>query len=111
MATLHVKIPDPFIQTSQLHDEEENILHIAAIRLRVVGSGNLNSTLMDMDSVQIRPLAAITMAAATEYEPDVLTNFKSQRSMLKLGTTVINEIFTITKIIAFYKALWTEYPR
>lgn len=111
MATADFKIPDPFVQTAFLHDEEENILHVAAIKYRVTGQGNLDSTLYDLDLVTSQPLAVLVMALALEDEPVRLANFKSQRILLKTGTDAIDEVFNITRIIAFFKKLWTDYPK
>lgn len=111
MAEMNFAIPNPFAQTALLHNEEESLLHFCAHRIRVVGSGNLLSQLYDLDSQTSQVLKPIIMASSTEDEPDTLTNFKSQRVMLRISTAVIDEVFTITRMLIFAKKLWSEYPR
>lgn len=111
MATVNVAIPNPFAQTALFSNNEQAILHYAGCRLRVTGSGNLDSTLFDLDSQLSQPLKVIVMASSNEDEPDILANFKGQKVMLNVGTDEIDEIFEITRIILFAKQLWADYAR
>ena len=88
----------------------ENEYHVVATRMRVVGSGNLQLTLTDLDNGQIQPLVDIAMLAATRIEPTRLANFQSQRIRLEGGVTEINEWFKINRIILFAKPVAVEYP-
>jgi len=88
----------------------EDIIHVAAVRIRVVGSGNLRMTLFSLDSVNSQILAPLAMSATNAREPRVLANFISQRAMLTIKTTAINETFAINRVITFAKPMWTEYP-
>ncbi len=88
----------------------ENEHHVVAVRLRVIGAGNLRLSLTDYDDVQTQTLVPIAMAAATRIEPMRLANFQSQRIRLVGRTTDINEWFDIHRIILFAKPIAVEYP-
>lgn len=104
-------IPNPFAQTALMGDKEENILHITGVRMRVVGAGNLDNILYSMDPIINQSLRTVVMASTNDDEPTILSNFNSQRTMLKVSTDEIDEIFNITRIILFGKPLWTDFPR
>ena len=84
--------------------------HIVAVRLRVVGAGNLLLSLTDYDDVQTENLVPISMAVSTRIEPTRLANFQSQRIRLIGQTTEIDERFDIHRILIFAKPVATEYP-
>lgn len=105
------KFPNPFIQTALLHDEDEKIIHTHSYRIRVVGSGNLHATLYTLNSVRSQTLTDIVLTATSAREQTVLSNFASQRIMLKLQTDAIDNTFDITRIIMFLKTLWTQKPQ
>lgn len=88
----------------------ENIIHIAAIKLRVVGSGNLAPTLLSLDSVNVTILNPIPMQAITPIEPLRLTNFVSQKAMLRIETNNIDETFTINRIVIYVKPIFSSLP-
>lgn len=88
-----------------------SILHFAGTRLRVTGSGNLKLSLNSLQNVNVATLTPIPMADPTSREPVVLANFINQRGQLKFGTTVINEVFNISRIVIFVKPIWTGYPQ
>jgi len=88
----------------------ENISHFTAVRLRVVGQGNLNMTLYSMDDIESQGLAPLVMASATNIQPTRLANFNQQRASLKIGTTEFQEYFRINRIILFSKEIYTSYP-
>ena len=85
--------------------------HIVAIRARVVGSGLLRYTLEDYSAIQSLALTPLTMAAATRFEPTVLSNFQSQRTRLIGTVTDINEWFDFSRILIFAKPVAIEYPQ
>lgn len=105
-----VKIPDPTIQTYLAHDDEENVIHIAGYRIRAVGSGNLQATLYTMDSVRNQSLANVAMTTTNAREPMILANFSSQRAMLKVFTSAIDEKFDVNRILLFVKELYKSKP-
>lgn len=87
------------------------LIHFGAIRLRVTGSGNLQSTLESLDEVSSASLSDVAMQSTTDREPLVLANFISQRGFLKLETTEINETFFISKLVIFVRPVATGYPQ
>jgi hypothetical protein len=93
---------------SETHSED--IVHYGAVRLRVTGSGNLRMTFLSLDEDTSSVLSPIVLQATTGREPLRLANFISQRGMLEISTTAINEKFRINRVIIFEKPLWTEYP-
>ena len=84
--------------------------HIVGVRMRVVGSGNLQMALTDLDDVQTQNLIPFTMATATRIEPLRLANFQSQRIRLVGKVTESGEYFEIQRIIVFAKPVAQEYP-
>ena len=88
----------------------ESILHYGAITLRVNGSGSLRMTLKGLDGVRTKTLNTLTMASSPGKEPTVLTNFNSQRALLRIETTAIGEFFEIHRIVYWIKEVATSYP-
>jgi len=88
----------------------ESILHFGAIRVRVVGDGNLKAKLSSLDDSFSQDLVPLAMESASGIQPTRLANFNSQRALLELKTTEINEYFKINRIIFFIKELYTSYP-
>lgn len=88
----------------------ENEHHVVAIRLRVIGTGNLQLDLFDLDDTRTQALEDVAMQATTRIEPTKLSNFQSQRIRLVGKTTEINEVFRINRIIIFAKPVAVEYP-
>ena len=86
------------------------ILHCVAVRMRVVGSGNLQLFLRSLDDVRNVQLVSHVMAATTNVEPTILANFTEQRMQLEVRTTEINETFTISRIVIFVKPIAEGYP-
>lgn len=84
--------------------------HVVAVRLRVVGSGNLLLSLEDYSGIQTENLTPLPMVASTRIEPTRLANFQSQRVRLIGQTTEIDEIFDIHRILIFGKPVAVEYP-
>jgi len=91
-------------------DKEDGIIHFGAIRLRVVGSGNLIPTFYSLDNITSQVLVALPMSVTTDKEPTRLANFISQKAFLKLGTTELNEYFKIDKVIVYIRPIFMEYP-
>lgn len=78
--------------------------------MRVTGSGNLRMTFFSLDDEHSNVLAPIAMQATTGREPTRLANFISQRGMLEIKVTAIDEKFTINRIVIFEKPMWSQYP-
>lgn len=84
--------------------------HIVGVRMRVVGVGNLDMALSDLDNIQTQVLQPFPLQATTRIEPTRLANFQSQRTRLTVSTNVISESFLIQRIIIFAKPVAVEYP-
>lgn len=89
----------------------EYINHFNAVRLRVVGSGNLRMTLQSYDEVFETELTPIPMEQTTNKTPTQLTNFTQQTAKLRIETTEKDEIFNIGWILVYVKSVGTEFPR
>lgn len=88
------------------------LVHFGVIRMRVLGSGNLQLFLHSLDDASnILTLTSIAMVAATNKEPTVLANFIDQYGQLEIKTTNINETFEVSKIVIFVKPVSTGYPQ
>lgn len=89
----------------------ENIIHANALRIRVVGSGNLRMTLFSLDDVNSQEFVPLAMQATTAIQATPLVNFKSQRIAVRLGTSAINEHFRINRVVLFVKTVEISYPQ
>lgn len=87
------------------------LLHFNAVRMRVTGSGNLLLSLGSLDDVTIDTLPTLPLSATTDREPVSLANLINQRARLIGTTTVIDETFTISKIVIFIRPSATQYPQ
>jgi hypothetical protein len=88
----------------------ESEYHIVAVRMRVVGEGDLDLTLASLDNVKTLNLVSLPMTPTTRIEPTRLANFQSQRTRLEGSTSEIDEWFLISRIIIFAKPVAVEYP-
>lgn len=95
---------------TQMGSKAEEICHFNGVRIRVYGNGNLRMTLFSLDQVNSNVLVPVPMASPTAREPTRLANFVSQRAMLEIKTTAINEMFHVNRVIVFAKLLWTQFP-
>ena len=96
------------------HGESTN--HFNAIRLRVLGIGNLKLNLLSLpnysgDPVTTLTLTPVVMSTSTAIQPTVLSNFVGQRAQLELTTTELNEVFKINRIIIFVRPIASGYPQ
>lgn len=87
------------------------LLHFNAIRMRIVGSGNLQLTLNSLDSIHSSDLAQLAMSSATNREPTVLSNFVDQRAQLIGFTNQMDEWFNISRIIIYVRPTFSSYPQ
>ena len=87
------------------------ILHFHVVRMRVIGSGNLDLVLNSLDDVNTSTLTPVPMSTATNREPTVLANFKDQRGQLRFSVNAIDEYFNISKITIYVRPLATGYPQ
>lgn len=94
----------------------ESINHFNALRLRILGLGNLIVKLNSLpdssgDAVTTLTLNSVVMSNSTAIQPTVLSNFVEQRAQFELKTTEINEVFKITRIIVFMRPIASSYPQ
>lgn len=88
----------------------ENINHIAGIRLRVIGNGDLIPEVASLDDIITKTLTVMPMTSTARIEPYRIVNFVSQRATLKLTTTQLDEWFQINTIVIFLKPIFSQYP-
>ncbi len=84
--------------------------HVVGIRLRVTGQGALDLTLESYDAVKTQALVPLNMLNPNQFEPTRLANFQSQRIRLVGSVNLIDEWFSIHRIIIYAKPVATEYP-
>ena len=91
-------------------DSGEYEHHVVGVRMRVLGSGNLQMELADLNDTQVQSLVPFAMQATTRIEPLRLANFQSQRVRFVGRVEELGEYFTIQRIIVFAKPVAQEYP-
>ena len=97
--------------TARTHGSSgENINHFTGVRLRVVGSGNLDIELISQDGVNTQTLTAFVLAATNRISPFRLANFVEQRAQLRISTNVVDETFRINRIVIYAKPIFTMEP-
>lgn len=88
----------------------DNIIHVASIRLRIVGVGNLIPTLYGFDKIYSTTLASISLSATNAKIATRLANFNSQGVILRIETQQIDEQMKVNDITVFVKPIYSEYP-
>jgi hypothetical protein len=89
---------------------QDNIIHYTSLRMRILGSGNLDMEMFSQDDIYSSVLVPFAMSAATNIRPTRLMNFQHQRAYLKGSTNVKDEWFKINKIVIYAKEVFVEYP-
>lgn len=89
---------------------QDNIVHFAAVRMRIIGSGQLEMTMFSQDDVYSSVLSPFNMLSATNIRPNRLMNFQHQKACLECKTDTINEWFKINKIVIYAKEVFVDYP-
>lgn len=93
-----------------LSSTQDNIVHYTSVRMRIVGSGNLDMTMYSQDEIYSSDLVPFVMSATTNIRPTRLMNFQHQRAYLKGSTNVSGEWFRINKIVIYAKEVFVDYP-
>jgi hypothetical protein len=88
----------------------ENIAHFTAVRMRVIGQGDLKMTMYSLDDIKSKELVPFALTSTARIQPTRLANFMEQRASLELYTTELNDYFRINRIIIFSKETFTSYP-
>jgi hypothetical protein len=89
---------------------QDNIVHYASLRMRIVGSGSLGMRMVSQDDIYSQTLVPFSLQAATNIRPTRLMNFQHQRAHLECKTTAIGEWFKINKIVIYAKEVFVDYP-
>lgn len=84
--------------------------HFAGVRLRVEGAGNLQLRLISPSEVRQNVLVPLIMQSPTDETKIKLANFKAERTQLEFKTTEIDEIFSISRILIYYKPVSDGNP-
>ena len=86
--------------------------HFGAVRLRVLGAGNLKLKLIPLGTDNPpHDLVDIPMNQVTGVYPNQLANMIHQKAQLEIKTTEIDEVFLLKQIIFYVKVVATGYPR
>jgi len=96
--------------TAALSSSQDNIVHYTSVRMRIIGTGQLDMVMFSQDDIYSSTLVPFTMQATTNIRPTRLMNFQHQRAYLKGSTDVIGEFFKINKIVIYAKEVFVEYP-
>jgi len=91
-------------------DSQDNIVHYTSVRMRIIGSGELEMRMLSQDAIYTATLLPFTMSATTNIRPTRLMNFQHQRAQLEGKTDTINEWFKINKISIYAKEVFVDYP-
>ena len=97
-------------KSSAVPSKGEDINHFAAIRLRVVGSGNLIIRTYGLEEVLIQQLVNTPMVSATNIQPTKLMNVSQQRLSFEFRVTEFGEWFELQRFIIFSKPIYTQQP-
>lgn len=84
--------------------------HFVGIRLRVEGAGNLQLRLIGPSEVRQNILVPLVMQSPTDETKTKLANFKAERTQLEFKTTEIDEVFSISRIMIYYKPVSDGNP-
>ena len=88
----------------------ELINHFNAVRLRLVGDGELKLSWFSLNDEIEQELLSLPMVEGTAREPTRISNFKQQRASLRISTTEFDEYFKIYRIVIFIKPIASGFP-
>ena len=91
-------IKTAFFNAGKLGDIQS---HVNPVRIRVKCDGNLRVTLFNISNVNGVALSAGTMGVNATRSLNYLSNFRSEKTCIKIETTAIDEYFTISNIWAY----------
>jgi hypothetical protein len=89
---------------------QDNIIHYTSVRMRIIGSGQLEMKMVSQDAIYEQTLVPFTLSAATNIRPTRLMNFQHQRASFECKTDVMGEWFKINKIVIYAKEVFVDYP-
>lgn len=88
----------------------QDTIHLVGVRVRVLGSGNLDMTLYTLDEVRSLVLNPFAVTPTDEFSQTRITNFQTQRMKLRISMDTIDEYFHIHQIIFYTKPVAVERP-
>jgi hypothetical protein len=88
----------------------ENISHFAAMRVRVVGTGNLLLAAYSLDDVRSKTLVPLVMQTTNRIIPTRLVNFMEQRASFEMKTTNQDDYMRVNRIVIFAKEVFSSHP-
>jgi hypothetical protein len=95
----------------------DNFLHHSHLRMRVVGTGNLDVRLIGLyettivaDNPPTQSMVPYPMLAATPNFAQFHANFDEQYTQIEISTDQIDEWFKITKIVTYVKETAVALP-
>ena len=100
---------ESYIETSLLYWEDGVIHFFTAVRLRVVGTGNLEITVKGEDNILPTSLSTVALATAPGKEVLVRFNFQNEKAKFKFRLPTGTK-FTINKIEFFGKPTYFMRP-
>lgn len=98
------------MSTATLGGSQDNIVHYTSVRMRIIGTGQLDMVMLSQDSIFSQTLVPFTMQSATNIRPNRLMNFQHQRASLRGSTDQSGEFFKINKIVIYAKEVFVDYP-
>jgi hypothetical protein len=96
--------------TMAMSSTQDNIVHYSSVRMRLIGSGNLDMKMLSQDDIFVQDLVPFVMSSTTNIRPNRLMNFQHQRACFEGSTDELGEWFKINKITIYAKEVFVEYP-
>jgi hypothetical protein len=85
--------------------------HFNPVRVRVMGSGNLQAFLFDTGLVNFAELDAKAMSLTSARSVNYLSNFRAEKANLQLIITEKDEYFNISSIWLYVKPTAASFPQ
>lgn len=100
-------IPDPELEFCPYSKDDEGIInHFAGVRLRILGSGTLRITAYGLDRTISFGARDTVLSTLPGKEYSRLFDIKSEKCIVNLKMSNINEWFHINKFVLYYIPLW-----
>lgn len=101
-----------YIQTAFYSVKPNWSQHCNLLNVRVLGSGDLETTLYGTDNVSSQVLADTVMSAQPAGPIEMKANFTQDRISVKFSAgEVIDEYFKLTRMDFYLKPMWLSKPR
>jgi len=101
---------DSFIKTNLKSPQQGWISHLASLKLRVIGFGNLQISLSGEDDSNAVNLPDLPLSASPGGELDRLADFRNEKCAIKLRTSFPGEYFNLTNLITYMRPIWLRRP-